>query len=288
MNIFHFNHYFRYRSVQKLLNVILNNFHYIFIFLVTALVVAYVLKLKFPHLSKTTVYVAANLQRADWWSSARWMPTELLSGINNGTLSSDGNIVVSEIRFFPTDEETWNKVKNRSFGFVILTIQADNRQNKFTYNNQELYAGNPLSIVINNKKLELLITEVQSTPITDNFAYYKFDSILYGNRIEYIKNYHVGQKLYDNNQKEYLEIIAVNKIPSKLTTNDQYGNPHLVNDPILYDTYLTSKVLAKETNGTLKAYDGSLLEINKSFVFNSPQLGRIQGWITDVQTTPLD
>lgn len=260
---------------------------YFIVAVITFLTLGYIWKLKFPSTEAVPLYVIAQLQPANWWSTSDWMPTTIVSNLDGQSTTDDGKITINELKYFISTEETWNKVKNKSFGSLYLTIESTNRSGKWLYKNQEILIGNPLSIVINNTKVDLLISHLEFTPIINDYQSYTFKSTIYNVGKEFIENYKAGEVVIDNNNHTYLEILSVEILPAKITTTDQFGTPHLAYDPLKKDVYITAKILAKTINNTIETYDGSLLETGQEFIFNSSRLSRLTSWITSVNTTPV-
>lgn len=256
---------------------------YIFVFLILLFALLYIVKLKFsiPN-NAENIFVVAQLQPAEWWSTSEWMPTKILSGLDTGSTTDDGEISIEQLRYFHYNDETWNKLKNGSFGSIYLKIHAKHNSGKWMYQNQELLVGNPLSIVIDNTSLELLISRVQTTPVKDDYAYQTFESTIFNVREEFIQEYKPGKIIYDNTGTKYLEIVSVEVKPSLVSSPDQFGILRASADPFFKDVFIVANVLCKKTEGTLETYDGSLLETGQKFVFNSPELSRLTAWITSV------
>jgi len=272
---------------KRKLPIIQNFGQYVMVFLISTVTLGYIWSLKYPSDNTVSLHVVAQLQPANWWSTSDWMPTPLVSSLTGQTTSDDGKIFINELKYFTSTQDTWNKVKNKSFGTVYLTIESSDRSGRWFYNNQELLIGNPLSIVINKTKVELLISHLQLTPIVDDYQFHIFESIIYNVGKEFIENYQAGEIVVDNNNISYLEILSTEIVPAKITTTDQFGNPHLAYDPLKKDVYVTAKILSKENNNTLETYDGNLLETGQQITFNSPRLSRLTSWIVSVDATPV-
>lgn len=251
--------------------------------LVTA---GYIIYLKLPSKNKE-VFVEASIQRADWWSSNVLTPTKLLDDIDNKSTDKDGQLTVSELRYFMGELKGWEYSPDNSFGIIRFKISADRRGDELFYKDQELLIGNPLDVNIGQTRLALLITRVQDNEFVDNYKHKLITVKVYQKREEIIKNFKKGVSFKDNNGFVYATItdLAVTKHNKSVT--DQWGNVLEKLDPIFFDALIEIDMLVEENNNRLVGYDGRPITNAGRYIFNHPFLYNIDGWIIDVKDLPV-
>lgn len=252
---------------------------YSVLFILTA---GYVVYLKTAS-TKETIYVRASIQRPDWWQSDTHIPRELLSSIKVGEADDSEKLKVVEFKHFISEQKDWeNYTTDRSIGRIQFQIEATKQPGKYLYKDQELFIGNPLIVILGNTRLELLITDIEKQMIKDDYTKKRITVKVYSKFIEEVNHIKEGMELKDNDGFVYAKVLSVNLDHSLINTVDQWGKPHLEKDALKYDVYIVIETLAQEKDSRLIGYDDRTIGIGKAFIFNSPQLDNIGGWIVEI------
>jgi hypothetical protein len=253
-------------------------------FILALLIIAtagYIVYLKIPR--QKTVYIETNIQPADWWRSNALIPTAILENLHVGSKDKNQHLEITDLRYFFGETKGWEYYKNNSIGMIRFKISANEHNNVLFYENQELLSGNPLSVELDNTKLELLITKVQDNRITDNYKHITLTVKVYTQKEELIKHFKEGTEFKDNNGFTYAKIVDVTIENSQDSVADQWGNLLERRDPILYDLILKIDTLVQEEGTKLVGYDGRPTSMGSRFVFNHSTLRNFEGWIIDAQ-----
>ncbi len=232
---------------------------------------------------RSTVYVETSIQKGDFYQQSP-ISVHIFDGVKINDQSPDKLIKITGLFLF-LEKKDWQLSDESSYiGRVRFAITATKNNGNYFYKEQELLAGNPMTVDIDNRKLDLIITRVQDKDFDDSGYQYKTITVkIYSKRLESIDKFHKDLEFKDGNGKVYAKILDVQRAPSPMVTVDQLGNSYLKDDPLNYDVSIELQVLAKQEGSLLNAYDGRKLALDERFFFNDPFFINTYAYILNIQ-----